>query len=100
MSNNDDGRFYIVDQATGRKFCVETIHARDERATDRAFVNGGTDGSAVKNKSATSGGSISESESIITEDNGFTNIHTFKGSPDGFVSWLLKNTTPQPPSIK
>ncbi len=96
MSNNETGRFYIKDLATGRTFCVEPIHERDEKATDIAFTNGGTDGKAVKNKSKIQGGSVSEDESIITEENGFTNIHTFKGSPDGFVSWLLKNTkTPE-----
>lgn len=89
---SESGRYTIVDQATGRKFVVEPIHERNEKATDRTFSNGGIDGEAVKNKPS-QGGSISPEESTITPENGFTNITTLPAgvSPLDWINEQLKN---------
>ena len=84
------GRYYVIDSATGRKFCVEPISARDEKTTDRVITNGGFDGESVKNKSQVEGGSVHEAESIITEENGFRDVTTLRAgvNPNGYIAYL------------
>jgi hypothetical protein len=86
------GRYYIVDQATGRKFCVEPISERNEKLTDKKMTNGGYDGTSEKNKSDPQGGSIHDADSIITTENGYTNITTLPAgtSPNGYIEWLCR----------
>lgn len=84
MSNT--GRYFI--QKNGRTFCVEPIG-------DNHTVWGDIDPASKKitgdygNKYR---GSVEESESIITEKNGFKNIMTLPAgvSPDSVISELLK----------
>ena len=85
------GRYFVKDLKTGRTFCVEPIHERNEKETDRVFTNGGYDGTSVKNKSQSQGGSISEDESIITPENGFKNIVILPPgeSPNGYIESIL-----------
>ena len=87
---SDSGRYYITDEKSGRKFCVEPLSERGQKVTDRAFSNGGIDGSGVKNRPST-GGSIREDESIITED-GFKDIVTIGPymSPQAFIDEVCK----------
>jgi hypothetical protein len=89
---SDTGRYWIHDQKTGRRFCVEPISERNEKLTDKVYKNGGTTGDSEKNKSQIQGGSIHEEDSIITEENGFnTIVHTKPGeSPIDVVNRLLK----------
>jgi hypothetical protein len=86
------GRYYIVDQATGRRFCVEPISERDEKLTDKKFKNGGTDTTAEKNKSNPLGGSIYEEDSIITQDNGYATMTTLPASvsPNDYIEMLCR----------
>lgn len=86
------GRYYVVDQATGRKFCVEPIAGRNEKVDDKVFVNGGASGNAEKNKSNPLGGSVHEEDSIITQENGYTDIMTLGPgkSPNGYIEWLCR----------
>lgn len=78
-----NGRYYVVDQKTNRKFCVETIHARNDKE-DGDWTNGGID--KVKHR-----GSIPIEESIITEKNGFKNITTLPSgvSPNDYIDEML-----------
>lgn len=86
------GRYWIKDLATGRTFCIEPISERNEKLTTRVITNGGYDGEAVKNKSEPQGGSIYAEDSIITPENGFTDIVTLpKGwSPNGYIQYLCE----------
>jgi hypothetical protein len=86
------GRYYVKDQATGRVFCVEPISERNEKTTGKVFINGGFDGNAEKNKSNPLGGSIHEEDSIITTDNGFTDITTLPAgtSPNSYIEYLCR----------
>jgi hypothetical protein len=87
------GRYTVVDLTSGRRFVVEPIHGRNEKATDRIITNGGTDGSTVKNKSEVQGGSVSEEESVITPENGFKDIRYAPAgvSPMDIIEQMLEN---------
>lgn len=75
MKKENSGRYYIVDIKSGRKFCVEPI---GKPRTDF--------GDSITNKC---NGSITEKESIVTEDNGFVNIGYSK-NPLDYVEKLLQ----------
>jgi hypothetical protein len=85
MNKSETGRYYITDVATGRKFCVEPI------------VNGGNQrlwgdiDPASKKLTGDYGdkGAIKEEDSIITEENGFTEIGYAK-NPMDYIENLLK----------
>lgn len=77
------GRYWIIDQATGRKFLVEPIGRR------------GIDfGDSIEQR-ARSDGSIRERESVISEDNGFKNIG-YARNPSDFVKRLLRAESEAP----
>lgn len=80
------GRYFYVDKASGRKFCIEPISGRNQRKTDKEVDIGGV--------MQTEGGSINECDSIITEENGFTNITYLPAgvSPDGYIQQILLNS--------
>jgi hypothetical protein len=77
------GRYFVRDPRSGRVFCVEPINRRDQKLDDQQWTNGGID--------QVRGGAIHEDESIITRENGFTNItHLPPGtSPDSFIEMLV-----------
>lgn len=72
---SNTGRYYVTDIKTGRKFCVEPI---GKPRTDF--------GDSITDKCD---GSIKESESIITEENGFKNIG-YAQNPNDYIDQLLK----------
>lgn len=78
------GRYYVKDPASGRLFCVEPVSDRDQKRSDKAVEMGGVE--------QASGGSVTEVDSVITEENGFVNIVTLRPgvSPDSYISELLK----------
>lgn len=84
----DTGRYFVVTK-DGRKFCVEPMEGGDK--TKWGDVNPSTgkiEGSyGEKNK-----GCVSENESIITEENGYTNIAYLKpgDSPDMYIREITK----------
>ena len=86
---NDSGRYYIIDKESGRKFCVEPI--------GNPHITWGDVDPASKSITGHYGekhkGSINESESIITPENGFKNIVTLPPgvSPDEYLREILKN---------
>lgn len=74
-----DGRFYVT--IDGRKFCVEPIGP--QRMADWGGYN---------SEQSKYPGAIKEEESIITEENGFTNIVTLRPgeSPVDYIERLVK----------
>jgi hypothetical protein len=66
----EDGRYYVIDHKTGRKFCVEPI--------GDSHIKWGDIDPATKKVEGNYGekyiGSINEKDSIITKENGFKNI--------------------------
>lgn len=78
------GRYYVIDQASGRKFCVEPIGNPHTQWGDINPATKKVEG-AYGNKYR---GSINESESIITEENGFKNIQY--GNPSDVIDKLLR----------
>lgn len=83
------GRYYIRDPKSGRLFCVEPLHDRNQKRDDLTWSNGGID--------AVRGGSISPDESVITPENGFRNITVLPPgiSPQGYIEMLLDGRTDQ-----
>ncbi|MGJ8591541.1 MAG: hypothetical protein ACSHXF_03285 [Aquaticitalea sp.] len=77
----ETGRFVVSSKITGITYFVEVI---DNGKPDKLW--GDIDPATKKltgdygNKNA---GAVKESDSLITESNGFINIETFKGSPMG-----------------
>jgi len=88
---SDSGRYFITDIKSGRKFCIEPIG--DDRN------NWGDYDPVTKKYTGDYGqkhrGSIDESDSIITEENGFKNIVTLGPgeSPDSYIEKLLKDAS-------
>lgn len=84
---SDNGRYYIKSAKTGKTYVVEPID--NGIRTEWGDINPSTKklegdyGSKHK-------GSIKESESIITEENGFTNIATLPPgySPEDYIEML------------
>ena len=85
---DNTGRYYIVDQKTGRKFCVEPISGNNTSWGDVDPVTKKITGSYGKKYK----GCIDLKESIITEENGFKNITILDvgESPDDYINRLLK----------
>lgn len=84
MKAEDTGRYYIVDEATGRKFCVEPVGNPRTEFGDINPSTGKVEGSYGQKYR----GSIDEKDSVITEDNGFTNIG-YAQNPVDYVNKLL-----------
>jgi len=89
---SESGRYYIKDEATGRRFWVEPM---GERPTEKVFKNGGVGGDAEKNKSTPKGGSVTSAQSALTPENGFFEEDIVvigpHMSPEGFIDWVVKN---------
>ncbi len=70
--SDSTGRYCVTDLVTGKKVVVEPIAERDQGANDKTWEVGGAQ--------AVRGGAVRREDSIITEENGFTNIHEVNGS--------------------
>lgn len=91
VNSNDTGRFIVTSLKTGKKYYVEPLDSGEK-------IEWGDINPATKKLEGDYGakhkGSIKESESLITEENGFTNI---KVLPPGhsitdYIEELEKNT--------
>lgn len=73
-STDQTGRFIVVSKRTGRKYFVEPIAQKESESTQWGDVN-----PATKKVEGDYGdkykGSIDKSQSLITEENGFNEIH-------------------------
>ena len=88
---SDSGRFYVI--VEGRKFCVEPIDnsvGKRKQWGDVDVVTKKTTGDYGEKHR----GAIHESDSIITEGNGFKNIVTLPGgvSPLGYIAELVEKS--------
>jgi len=90
MSNT--GRFYV--NVGGRKFCIEPIDNSEGKGKAMWGDLNPATGKVEGNYGTKNRGSIHESDSIITETNGFKNIVTLgKGeSPLGYIQSLVDNS--------
>ncbi len=87
---SETGRYYI--ERNGRTFLVEPIDNSQGRGKSTwGDINPAT-GVIEGNYGNKEVGSVTESESILTEENGFKNIVTLgKGeSPDAYIDNLIK----------
>ena len=89
MTNRDEsGRFMVKSLRTGKTYYVEPIGST--RAADWGSYNPGTGNIEHKKGYDKYSGAISESESLITKENGFDNI-TYSGigvSPFSIIDML------------
>lgn len=87
---SDSGRFYV--KVEGRTFCIEPI----DSTMGKSRKMWGDIDPATKTVSGNYGnkhiGSINEDESIITKENGFTNIQSISPgeSPISYIEQLVK----------
>ncbi len=90
INSEETGRQIITSIRTGRKYYVEAIG--EDRSADWGSVNPAT--GTMENKKGTGKhrGSISPSNSLITEENGFKNITTLSvgESPYAFIEKIDK----------
>lgn len=88
MSNDNSGRYYVIDEESGRKFLVEPI--------GNPHIKWGDINPATKKVEGDYGskfrGSIDAADSVITEENGFKNIIVGEvgQSPSDIINKLLK----------
>ena len=86
---SDSGRYYIIDQKTGRKFCVEPLLEGEK-------IKWGDLNPATQEIEGQYGkkhiGAIDRKDTIITEENGFKNIIELEPgvSPNSYIEELLK----------
>lgn len=79
-NTSETGRHVVISKRTGRKYFIEPIG--DGRMADWGSYNPSTGN--IENKKGTGKytGSVTESDSLITKDNGFNEIHLVdRGSP-------------------
>lgn len=79
------GRYTVVDNETGRKFVVEPIGNPRTNFGDINPSTGKLEGSYGQKYK----GSIDAEDSIITEENGFTNIG-YAQNPNDYIDKILK----------
>ncbi len=83
LTNTDEtGRFIMKSRLTGITYFVEPIY--NGKTPKWGDVNPAT-GQIEGNYGSKFTGAVTQKESLITEENGFTNIGYFKGSPFGAI---------------
>jgi hypothetical protein len=74
INNDDTGRFLVTSTKTGKTYFVEAIDS--DELTKWGDYDPATKKFQTENYGQKYKGSIKPEESMITEENGFTNIHT------------------------
>ena len=74
INNDDTGRFLVTSTKTGKTYFVEAIDG--DELTKWGDYDPATKKFQTENYGQKYKGSIKPEESMITEENGFTNIHT------------------------
>ena len=87
VNSDDTGRFIVTSLKTGKKYYVEPID--NGNRTEWGDLN-----PCTKKLEGDYKGSVKESESLITEENGFTNIKTLPPgySPIEYIEQLENKT--------
>lgn len=88
MEKENTGRYYVKDTESGRTFCVEPIDNSVGKQQLWGDVNPATK-KLEGNYGEKFRGSIPETESVITKENGFTDIGYAK-NPNDYIEQLLK----------
>lgn len=88
--SEDTGRFKVTSARTGKTYFVEPIGA--DRPADWGSINPATGDMMVKKGWGKNRGSIDKGDSMITEENGFDDIHelTAGTSPLSYIEELDK----------
>jgi hypothetical protein len=85
VDSDDTGRHIVTSYRTGKKYYIEPIGTG--RMADWGSENPATGQIENKKGAGKYAGSVLPSESVITEENGFKNIHTVEsGSPYDVIS--------------
>lgn len=74
INNDDTGRFLVTSPKTGKTYFIEAIDS--DELTKWGDYDPATKKFQTENYGQKYKGSIKPEESMITEENGFTNIHT------------------------
>lgn len=83
---DESGRFIVISNRTGRKYYVEPIG--DGRGGDWGSYNPSTGNIENKKGFDKHTGSVTESESLIRLENGFSKVHNVEGSPFSVIDEL------------
>ena len=87
VNSEETGRHIVVSFRTGRKYYIEPIGS--DRMADWGSYNPSTGNIENKKGAGKYTGSVTPKESIINEENGFTNIHFVEnGSPYAIIDKL------------
>lgn len=87
VNSEETGRHIVTSFRTGRRYFVEPIGSG--RMADWGSVNPATGQMENKKGAGKHTGSVTESESMITEKNGFKNIHFVEsGSPYDVITQM------------
>lgn len=81
---SDTGRFYVRSMKTGKLYCVEPLEGK---RTDWGSIDPATGDLTHKKGWQKHKGAIKAKDSVITPENGFTNIKTLKPgqSPTDYI---------------
>lgn len=96
VDSQDTGRHIVTSFRTGRKYYVEPIGSG--RMSDWGSVNPASGEMENKKGAGKYAGSVTEKESVVKEENGFSKVHTLPNgsSPYSFIDELDKQyPTPQ-----
>lgn len=94
LTNTDEtGRFIVYSQRTGRQYFVEPVMKRDTpRDGEWGSINPGQKDLMHKKGDGKYTGAVTEAESIVTLDNGFSKVHDCEPglSPHAKIEWIDK----------
>lgn len=88
VNSEETGRQIVTSLRTGKKYFIEVIG--DGRHSGWGDTNTATKQVEISKETGKYTGSVTELESVITEENGFKNILTVKGSPYSVIEGLDK----------
>lgn len=92
VNRDDTGKEIYVSYRTGRKYYIEPIGSK--RPADWGSFNPSTGNIENKKGAGKHIGSVTESESVITKENGFEDIHFVEG---GSPYWKINQIDAQYP---
>ena len=92
INSSETGRMIVKSFRTGKTYHVETLNDKEQDRLQWGSIDPATGNLMVKKGWMKYKGSIDESESLITKENGFTKIHTLPAgqSPADFINELDK----------
>lgn len=95
VNSDETGKHIVTSFRTGKKYYVEPIG--DGRMADWGSFNPSTGNIENKKGAGKHSGSISEKDSVITEENGFKNIQFIEG---GSPYWMIEQMDAKYPTVE